>query len=313
LSAWIELLNTPMAADESSKPADWFARSPLWGPRDSPPPSAQVHVDFGAHSRRGRHRSANEDHYLVVRLGRYQETLLTSLPEQALTKRFDEFAYGMVVADGMGGTGAGEAASRLAVATLANLAIAFGKWNVRIDEAIASEVMERAERFYLGVDAVLLQASRIGQLPLQSTLTAVFTAGAELFFAHVGHSRAFLFRNGVLLRLTRDHTLARERSKSAPLVDVALCPPDLHHVVTEVMGTAVPGGPRIDIERCGLVDGDVVLLCTNGLTDSLHDAQIVGVLGRDGSPDDQCRALVDLAVSAAGDDDVTALVARYRL
>ena len=72
-------------------------------------------------------------------------------------------------------------------------------------------------------------------------------------------------------------------------------------------------GPKIDVERCGLLDGDTVLLCTNGLTDIVDDAGIAGVLRLDRTPDDQCRMLVDLAVEAGGEDDVTATVAHYRI
>ena len=78
-----------------------------------PPPSATVQVTFGAQSRRGRSRPINEDHYLVMRIGRHQETLLTSIPDDVVAKRFDEYGYAMVVADGLGGSGSGETASRL--------------------------------------------------------------------------------------------------------------------------------------------------------------------------------------------------------
>src|SRR5437764_1246365 len=81
-----------------------------------PLPSSTVEATFGAHSRRGRSREINEDHYLVFRLGRHQETLLTSLRDQMVAERFDEYGYAMVVADGMGESGGGEAASRLALA-----------------------------------------------------------------------------------------------------------------------------------------------------------------------------------------------------
>ena len=152
-----------------------------------------MEVEFGARSRQGPRQSVNEDHYLIVRVGRHQETLMTSLPDGDVPQRFDEFGYGMVVADGMGS--AGEAASRLAISTLVHLVIYFGKWNVRIDEPIADEMMDRAERFYRSVDSTLLQAGRDNPRGLQTTLTAVYTAGTELFFAHVGHSRAYLFRD----------------------------------------------------------------------------------------------------------------------
>ena len=77
------------------------------------------------------------------------------------------------------------------------------------------------------------------------------------------------------------------------------------------MGGSV--GPTIDLERFQLDDDDRVLVCTNGLTDTVDEERIAEVLASEQSPDDQCRALVDLAMAAGGDDDVTALVARYRI
>ena len=108
---------------------------------------------------------------------------------------FDEIGYGMVIADGMGR--AGELASRLAVATLVNLAIDFGKWYVRVNELIADEMMDRAERFYRSVDSLLQKASRDYPRVLQTTMTAIYTAGSELLFAHVGHSRALCFAKAI--------------------------------------------------------------------------------------------------------------------
>jgi serine/threonine protein phosphatase PrpC len=251
------------------------------------PPAVKVHVEFGAESRPGPRRSISEDHYLIVRLGRHQETLRTSLPLDKIPKRFDEFAYGMVIADGIGP--AGEIASRLALIALEHLAVNSGKWNVRINEPIAGEVMDRAERLFRHVDATLLQAGQHIQVTLEATLTGVYTAGNELFFAHVGHSRAYLFRDGGLLQLTQDHD-----------------PP-------EAAGVTGTSRQKVDIERCGLEDGDAVLLCTRGLTDVVDDGRIASAMRRHRAPDDQCRALADLATESNGDADVTALVAQYQI
>ncbi len=290
-----------------------------WGPmwvggaissRDSPPPAVGVLVEFGALSRRGAERPVNTDHYLVLRLGRHQETLLTSLPASEVPRRFDEYGYAMLVADGVGGHG--EAASRLAVATLAHLAIHFGRWNVRIDDGIAQEVMARAERFYRKVDSRLRRQPNDRPPGLQTTLTAVYSAGRDLFLAHVGHSRAYLVRNREIVRLTRDHTLADEPARgNGPLVDVATATRDLHHILMETIGTADPAGPMIDIDRCRLANGDVVLLCSNGLTDVLSEAQIAAVLSSDSTPQEQCATLINLAADAGARDDVTAVVSRY--
>jgi len=280
-----------MSKEKPSVPR-WLATSPLVpGPLDSPPPSGPVEAVFGARSRRGLLRSANDDHYLILRLGRHQETLLTSLPDNEIPERFDEYAYGMVVADGMGR--AGETASRLAISTLVHLGIYFGKFHVRVDEPIAEEMVDRAQRFYRSIDSTLVKASQNSSSGLQSTLTAVYTAGNELFFAHVGRSRAYVFRDGELMQLTHDHTVILE-SPGRPALGKA--------------GAAA----RVDIERCGLLDGDTILLCTNGLTDMVKDAQIATVLESQGTPDEQSAALVDLAITAGGSDDVTALVAHYR-
>ncbi len=291
------------------------AGSRIRDPRDSPPPSVEVQVEFGAASRGSPLHSGNEDHYLILRMGRDQETLMTSLPGDAMPARFDEHGYGMIVADGVGGTGAGEAASRLAIATLTHLVNHFGRWNLRIDEDIAREVMDRAERFYRMVDSTLLLRGADMPAPgLRTTLTAVYSAGRDLFLVHVGHSRAYLLRGRQLTRLTRDHTLADEPAAGAgPLVDIAASARDLHHILTETIGSTDLSGPMIDIDRCRLEDRDLVLLCTNGLTDMVGEEQIVDVLRSDRTCAEQCAALVSLAVEAGGEDDVTVLVARYRI
>ena len=282
-----------------------------------PPASATVQVDFGAQSRRGGTRSVNEDHYVIIKLNRNQETLLTSLPETALARRFDEYGYAMVVADGIGGGGVGEEASRLALATLVQLVVYFGKWNLRIDDAIAREIVARAERFYRHVDATMISEAGTGPgTSLQTTMTAVFGAGRDLFFAHVGHSRAYLYRNGELMRMTRDHTIGMGMPSQvtlAPLVDVNVTARDLKHILTETIGMSGGRGPRIDLERFRIEDEDVVLVCTNGLTDAVDEDVIAKVLGSGRTPDELCNTLVELAVKAGAEDDVTALVGRYRI
>ena len=276
-----------MRDEDSSDPPKLVQMVPP-SPLDSPPPSVVMEVAFGALSRQGPGRSVNDDHYLIMRLGRHMEMLKTSLP-------------------------AGDLASRLAIATLVQLAIDFGKWHVRVNELIADEMMDRAARYYRSVDSILQKASQRFPGVLQTTMTAVYTAGSELFFAHVGHSRAYLFRDDRLMQLTRDHTLDRERPGTATIVDVSASAQDQRHIVTETLGVAGAGPLRVDVERCGLVDGDVVLLSTNGLTDVADDARIAEALRLPGTPDDRCRALVGLAASSGATDDATVLVAHYRI
>lgn len=286
-----------------------------------PPLSATVQVEFGAHSRRGMSRSLNEDHYLVMRLGRQQETLLSNLPPGPAANGFAESGYVTLVADGVSSSGDGEAASRLTIITLVYLVRHLGQWSLRINDANAREVINRAERFIRHVDGAMVQQNEAsGGRGLQTTLTATFGAGRDLFFAHVGHSRAYLFRDGHLLRLTRDHTIAsigdRHRPTRAPLasiVDVSAAAVDLRHILTGALGMSGSMGPHIDLERFELLDRDIVLVCTNGLTDVVDEVTIAGILASDRSPVDASRVLVDMAMESGGDDDATAVVAQYHL
>ena len=300
-----------MPYDAVANVPPWFAMSPFLGPGDAPPPSVEVEPVFGARSQRGRRRSVNDHHYLVMRVGRYQETVMTSLPDGEIPGRFAEHGYGMAIADGMGA--AGEAASRLALSTLVHLVIYFGKSNVRVDEPIANEMMDRAFRFYRSIDSTLLQAGSDQPLGLRTALTAVYTAGQELFFAHVGSSRAYMFRDQHLMQLTPDdaaNDTARSAGEVGHVTTRAQAP---RRLLTETLGGSRGGTAQIAVERVGLLDGDVVLLATQSLTDLLDDAQIAGVLRQGQSPDEQCRTLVELATRAGAEDDITALIARYRI
>src|SRR3954464_14456495 len=117
-----------MSDDEAIETAKKKALASFRRPGDSPPQSVEVEVSFGGRSRQGPLRSANDDHYLILRFNRHYEALMTTLPAGEIPAPVDEYGYAMVVADGMGGSG--EAASRIAVSTLAQLAINFGNRHV---------------------------------------------------------------------------------------------------------------------------------------------------------------------------------------
>src|SRR5262245_12283894 len=106
-------------------------RLPAHSPGQS---STQVKVDVAALSHPGKVRQTNEDNFLVIRFGRFLETLLTSLPDGDIPREFGDTGYGMVVADGMGGMAAGEVASRLAIILLLNLVIDTPDWIMGRDE-----------------------------------------------------------------------------------------------------------------------------------------------------------------------------------
>ena len=124
----------------------------------------------------------NDDHFLVVEMGRHQRTIATNLPDGQVPARFDEAGYGMIVADGLGKAGA--TASQLAITTLANLVLRFGKWQLRIDPDTADDVINRARRFYRQVDQAVTETAseRTDLSGMGATLTAAYSAGDMLFW-----------------------------------------------------------------------------------------------------------------------------------
>jgi serine/threonine protein phosphatase PrpC len=275
------------------------------------PLSSAVAVELAARSHPGG-RPVNEDHYLVLRMGRHQETIATSLPDGDVPARFDEAGYGMVVADGMGAAGVGETASRLAISTLAHLVLHFGRWNLRIDPRTAQEVLERAERFYHRIDEKVTEVSlrNPALAGMGATLTAAYSAGDALFVAHVGHSRAYLLRNGILTQLTRDQTFGQRVIDTGRPAPIELAAHDLRHILTDAIGGHA-GCTKIQIGQFRLQHDDCVLLCTNGLTDVVDDQSGAAILRQSRKLDERCQALVDLALARGAADNVTATLAEY--
>jgi len=278
------------------------------------PFSALVRIDVSALSHRGYHRDHNEDHYLVSRLGRTLQTIDTSLHAGDVPEQAEEVNYVMIVADGIGGHAAGEIASRMAISALISLALELPDWILRVDEGHAGEIERRSRTLVQEVGAMLVaRAEREPALAgMGTTLTAVRSLGRDLMITHVGDSRAYLFRAGGLHRLTRDHTYAQL------LVDVGhLAPGDVassphRHLLTNALGGSITE-VQVDTDRLRLEDGDRVLLCSDGLTDLVDDATITSILKETIRSNEACQRLVQQALDNGGRDNVTVIVAGYRL
>jgi protein phosphatase len=275
-------------------------------------PTALVQMTVAGCSHPGKVRPGNEDNYLVVRRYRGREVLDTSLPREVL-RPVEDNAYVLAVADGMGGRAFGEVASLLALLTGWEIGSDEVKWTHRVNDREEEEFREKARTFFSllnrTIHAEVRDHPRLSGMG--TTLTIAYSTGDELFVAHAGDSRAYLFRGDQITRLTRDHNLAQL------LVDTGAAAPDspearkTRHVLTNVLGGPDPG-IEVDISRHKLLDGDVVMLCTDGLNDHVPDPEIAALLGKHTVPADACRVLIDLALERGGRDNVTVVVARYR-
>ena len=143
-------------------------------------------------------------------------------------------------------------------------------------------------------------------------MTLAGSVGADLIIAHIGDSRAYLLRAGKLLRLTRDQTLAQALADAGEIRPEQVATHPSRHVLTGAITTDV-GEVPVELQQLRLSDGDQLLLCSDGLTEMASDAAIAGALDRAGSAEKACRALVDLALEGGGKDNVTAILARYRI
>ena len=167
-------------------------------------------------------------------------------------------------------------------------------------------------RFYRRVDDRVTEAGRENPelSGMGTTLTVAYIADDMLFLGHVGHSRAYLLREGLLTQLTRDQTLAQRLGAGGRAAPIALAAHDVGHILTDAIGGRA-GMPSIQVGRIRLQPEDCVLLCTNGLTDVVDDEGIRAILLQPGSLDERCQALVDLALARGGPDNVTVVVAKY--
>ena len=131
-------------------------------------------------------------------------------------------------------------------------------------------------------------------------MTAAYSAGDDLFLAHVGHSRAYVYRDGELTQLTSDDTVA-ERLAQMPARPAAGRSPteDLRHILTDTVG-GTNGPPVVQTAHFRIWDGDYILLCTDGLTSQVSDDRIAEVLALRRRLDQQCETLIDLALQRGG-------------
>lgn len=271
-------------------------------------------VDFGALSHPGKVRENNEDHYFISRLGRSIEPLMTNMPRELLPDRLAEYGYGMLVADGMGGAAAGEVASEMAISLLVRLIIDAAKWGRQIDDQEAAALMGRMENYYTAIHRELVRQGEINPsiAGMGTTLTVAYSFCSDLFVAHVGDSRAYLIRKGQLRQLTRDHTVAQKLADEGDILQKEVSKHTLRHMLTNVIG-GHSGALATDIQRFQLADGDRLLLCSDGLTDMVDDAVIADVLDKIEHPQKACEKLLELALDAGGNDNVTIILANYAL
>ena len=224
-----------------------------------------------------------------------------------------------ILSDGMGGEAHGEIASTMAVETVAKCCsqpqesmedsdatlrcAASGDWSPQT-RLLQRAVLQANFNIY---DSAQKNA---GQRGMGATLTAGWINGKKLSLAHVGDSRAYLLRTGSLQQLTNDHSLVAEQVRRGILTPQQAEESEMQSVLLRALGA----NPEVDveIEEFGLMPGDVLLFCSDGLTRLVTEPEIAGSLQAETDAHSAAQKLVDLANERGGIDNVTVLVARVQ-
>jgi PPM family protein phosphatase len=221
----------------------------------------------------GRQRSANEDSLVV------QPPLFA-------------------VADGMGGAKAGEVASAVAVEAVESAR----ESGEPVEAQLAAIVRDANRRIY---HLAVADESRRG---MGTTLTVAKMHDGEVSLAHVGDSRAYRLRDGELQQLTRDHSLVAELERSGQITAEAA----EHHPQRSIITRALGPEPDVEVDTYTLAgrEGDVFLICSDGLTSMISDDEVGSILRSASSLDEAADALVRAANQSGGKDNITVILFR---
>lgn len=269
-------------------------------------PRNTVSLRFGGASHTGKVRQNNEDHYAIVRRTRTREILRTNVDVAGLSLPYDH-AWVLVVADGIGGHGFGELASDLVLRFSWELAGEATSWIMKFDPAEWPAIQQNFNEFTQRLQSRLREQSRQNPklLGMGTTWTCLYIVETAAIVAHVGDSRAYLFRSSTLRQLTRDHTLAQH------MQDKGFAPKTTEqysHILVNSFG-AHENALRTDVDHVPLEYADRLLVCSDGLTDMVPEPEIAEALKVIDDPQAACEVLIELALQHGGKDNVTVIVA----
>jgi PPM family protein phosphatase len=252
-----------------------------------------MRIEVAGNTHVGMKRNHNEDSFLL-------------LPDEAL----------FCVADGMGGHSSGEIASKIAVEEMAE----FFKMTSRDQDATWPYKMDKTRnydenRLATGIKLANMRifekaSSEQKYKGMGTTIVTVHFANNLAYVAHVGDSRVYFFRNGTLKQLTEDHSLLNDYLKAKKLSPEEIEAFPHKNVIVRALG--MKDTVQVDVGRVDPQDGDIFLLCSDGLSGMVTDPSIQTILGSTNELEIACTQLIDQANAAGGNDNVTCVLARWR-
>jgi serine/threonine protein phosphatase PrpC len=258
-------------------------------------------------------RRDNQDHFLLATVHPQVVIHGTSLPAaEELPLRGERLATILLVADGVGGGAAGSEASRLAIEAITRYAASTLRSYHAAGTAAEGELLAMLRAAALDAHAAVLEdpTGRPERAGMATTLTLALAVWPWAYVVQVGDSRCYCFRDGSLQQVTRDQTVAQDLvDRGALAAEHALDSPFGSVLASAIGGeAAIPEVTRIDIRE----RGTVILLCSDGLTKHVSEAELADRVGAMESSEWLCRTLLALALERGGSDNITILAGRAR-
>jgi protein phosphatase len=262
-----------------------------------------VRIQLFARTDVGQVREHNEDNFLVADLTKRSRGLLEANRATAIGQQGAIFA----VCDGMGGAAAGEIASQLAVDIMyERLVDGLGDRPVKRDD-LARRLVRAVEAAGLRIfHEAKADRSRRG---MGTTVTAAALVDEILFFAQVGDSRGYILRGDTLVQLTRDQSLVNQLIEAGQLTEEEAETFEHNNIILQALGTS--DTVQVDLTFAEVRKGDILLLCSDGLSGMVRFEDIRETLRSGGEPLEICKALTERANQAGGHDNITVIIVQF--
>jgi protein phosphatase len=266
-------------------------------------------IDVYGLTHRGKVRANNEDHFLICSLQKRMEVYHTSLPDPSRLAGIERLAFLAMVADGVGGAAAGEEASRMALEGVTQYVSQALHCFYTSDPSDDSAFIDTLEEAALKVHNELAVASKKDTelRGMATTLTLWLGVWPNAYLLQVGDSRCYILKDGELIQLSRDQTMAEELVEQGILTRADAAHTRWAHVLSSAIG-----GPQAApiVRKLEQVWGTVGLLCSDGLTRHVPDDRIKERLTSMTTARQACEELLQDALDGGGKDNITIIVGR---
>lgn len=211
----------------------------------------------------------------------------------------------LMVADGMGGHNAGEIASSIAVRSITEYLEEKIKDGIDIsnmEDVLTSAIAKANDDIYTEAQ------NNVSCSGMGTTVTMAVISRDEVLIGHIGDSRAYILSNNKLKKITSDHSLVAELVKNGTITEDEAQHHPQRNIITRALGAK--DNVKVDIEKIGIMPSDIILLCSDGLTNMLDDGKIEEILIKNQDIENGAHELIDLANSLGGYDNITVAVAK---